>query len=193
MPLPWYTWSRIARKQWWDVLNGTTWMPSRTRRINCRDSGSTKYENRPSFFESHASFARTVRLKSRADVIMRQDIVVWNLFTASATARRPFSPFFFFFPFLFLFKKGNRRASVPPILDDDDDTTRIETCVRSLTRDEIEERSQPPVGYCTVVRLWIDNIDDAREAAPQRILDSLARGTGCFGRWSRKDGFEKDI
>lgn len=105
MPLPWYTWSRIARKQWWDVLNGTTWMPSRTRRINCRDSGSTKYENRPSFFESHASFARTVRLKSRADVIMRQDIVVWNLFTASATARRPFSPFFFFFPFFFYLKK----------------------------------------------------------------------------------------
>lgn len=161
-------------------------MPSRTRRINCRDSGSTKYENRPSFFESHASFARTVRLKSRADVIMRQDIVVWNLFTASATARRPFSPFFFSF---FYLKKANRRASVPPILDDD--TTPIETCVRSLTRDEIEERSQPPVGYCTVVRLWIDNIDDARYTASQRILDSLARGTGCYGKWLGKDGFEE--
>lgn len=160
MPLPWYTWSRIARKQSRDVLNGTTWMPSRTRRINCRDSGSTKYENRPSFFESHASFARTVRLKSRADVIMRQDIVVWNLFTASATARRPFSPFFFL---PFLFKKGNRRASVPPILDDD--TTPIETCVRSLTRDEIEERLSHQLDRCTVVRLWIDNIDDARETA----------------------------
>lgn len=94
------------------------------------------------------------------------------------------SPFFSFFFSFFYLKKANRRASVPPILDDD--TTPIETCVRSLTRDEIEERSQPPVGYCTVVRLWIDNIDDARYTASQRILDSLARGTGCYGKMVRK-------
>lgn len=97
------------------------------------------------------------------------------------------SPFFSFFFSFFYLKKANRRASVPPILDDD--TTPIETCVRSLTRDEIEERSQPPVGYCTVVRLWIDNIDDARYTASQRILDSLARG--CYGKWLGKDGFEE--
>lgn len=99
------------------------------------------------------------------------------------------SPFFSFFFSFFYLKKANRRASVPPILDDD--TTPIETCVRSLTRDEIEERSQPPVGYCTVVRLWIDNIDDARYTASQRILDSLARGTECYGKWLGKDGFEE--
>lgn len=158
-------------RQWFDEVRESS-LVLRISRVVC-SNGSVKVASRRHYAARH----------SRLKLIHRV-----------CHGSSPFFSFFFFFPFLFLFKKGNRRASVPPILDDDDDdTTPIETCVRSLTRDEIEERSQPPVGYCTVVRLWIDNIDDAREAAPQRILDSLARGTGCFGRWSRKDGFEKDI
>lgn len=104
MPLPWYTWSRIARKQWWDVLNGTTWMPSRTRRINCRDWFDEVRESSLVLRISRVVCSNgSVKVASRRHYAARHSRL--KLIHRVCHGSSPFFSFFSFFPFFFYLKK----------------------------------------------------------------------------------------